>query len=98
MIVRVARFDPMPPKVEAAMLDNIRVRFRAALQAQDGVDGLYWARDEDGTWLSISFGASREAMERAGRQANAAPLLPHQRPELIPSPAAVNIYEVVERG
>jgi hypothetical protein len=42
MIVRVARFDPMPPEVEAAMLDNLRV--------------------------------------------------------LIPSPASVDTYEVVERG
>jgi hypothetical protein len=31
MIVRVARLDPMPPEVEAATLDNIRLRFRAAL-------------------------------------------------------------------
>ena len=50
MIVRVARFDPMPAEVEAAMLDNIRVRFRAALQAQDGLEGVYWARAEDGSW------------------------------------------------
>jgi hypothetical protein len=62
------------------------------------VDGLYWARREDGTWLSISFCESREALDRAGREANAVPLLPHQRPELIPSPASVEICEVVERG
>jgi hypothetical protein len=98
MIVRIARFDPMPPEVEAAMLDNIRVRFRAALQAQDGLEGVYWARGEDGTWLSISFWASQEASDRAGREANAVPLLPHQRSELIPSPASVDTYDVVEQG
>jgi hypothetical protein len=98
MIVRVARFDPMPPEVEAAMLDNIRVRFRAALQAQDGLEGVYWARGEDGTWLSISFWASQEASDRASREANAVPLLPHQRSELIPSPASVDTCEVVEQG
>jgi heme-degrading monooxygenase HmoA len=98
MIVRVARFDPMPPEIEAAMLDNLRVRFRAALQAQPGFEGAYWARGEDGGWLSISLWGSQEAMDRGGRQANAIPLLPHQRSELIPSPAAVDTYEVVERS
>ena len=98
MIVRVARFDPMSPEVEAAMLDNIRVRFRGALQAQDGLEGIYWARGDDGTWLSISFWASQEASDRAGREASAVPLLPHQRSELIPSPASVDTCEVVERG
>lgn len=98
MIVRVARFDPMPAEVEAAMLDNIRVRFRAALQAQEGMEDMYWVRGEDGAWLSIGFCQSREALDRAGREANAVPLLPHQRAELIPSPASVDIYEVVERG
>jgi len=98
MIVRVARFDPLPLEVEAAMLDNIRVRFRAAIQAQAGLEGAYWARGEDGTWLSISFWESREAMDRGGREANAVPLLPHQRSELIPSPVSVETYEVIERG
>jgi hypothetical protein len=88
----------MPPEIEAAMLDNIRVRFRAALQGQDGFGGVYWARGDDGSWLSIGLWESRVAMDRAGREANAVPLLPHQRSELIPSPASVDTYELVERG
>ena len=68
------------------------------IHAQDGMEGVYWARCEDGTWLSISFWASLEASDRAGREANAVPLLPHQRSELIPSPASVDTFDVVERG
>jgi heme-degrading monooxygenase HmoA len=98
MIARVARFDPMSAEVEAAMLDNVRVRFRAAVQAQPGFEGAYWGRAEDGGWVSISLWASQEAVNRGGLAANAVPLLSHQRSELIPSPASVDTYEIVERG
>ena len=98
MIVRVARFDPMPPEVEAAMLDNTRVRFRAALQAQMAWKTSTGRGGEDGTWLSISFWESLQASDRAGREANAVPLLPHQQSELIPSPSSVDSWDVVERG
>ena len=97
-MVRLARFEQMPPEVEAAMLDNIRLRFRAALQAQPGFGGVYWARADDGGWVSISLWESRDAMDRGGREANAVPLLPHQHSELIPSPASVETYELAERG
>lgn len=96
MIVRLARFDPMRPDVESAMLHNLRARFRAALQTQKGYEGGYWARGEDGSWLSIGFWQSREAMQQGGRHANSVPLLPGQRSELIPSPRSVDLYDVVE--
>lgn len=98
MTIRLARFEPMSPEMEAAMLDNLRCRFRAALQAQEGFVSGYWARGDDGTWISFSLWETREAMDRGGREANAVPLKPHQRSELIPSPASVELYEVVERG
>jgi hypothetical protein len=86
----------MTPEVEKAMLHNLRVRFRAALQAQKGHKGGYWARGEDGSWISIGFWKNREAMVEGGRHANSVPLLPGQRSELIPSPRSVEIYNVVE--
>jgi len=98
MTIRLARFEPMSPEVEPAMLDNLRCRFRAALQAQEGFVSAYWARADDGSWISFSLWESREAMDQGGREANVVPLRPHQRSELIPSPTSAELYEVVERG
>jgi hypothetical protein len=98
MILRVAWFDPMAPEVEAEMLNNLRVRFRAALQAQPGYVSAYWGRAANGSWISASLWESRDAVEEAGNRANAVPLVPGQRAELIPSPNSVEVYEVIEEG
>jgi hypothetical protein len=98
MILRVAWFEPMPPEVEAEMLTNLRVRFRAALQAQPGYVSAYWGRAANGSWISASLWDSREAVEEAGKHANAVPLVPGQRAELIPSPTSVEGYDLIEEG
>ena len=96
MILRVAWFEPMAPGVEAEMLNNLRVRFRAAQQAQPGFISAYWGRAENGSWVSTSLWDSREAAEEAGKRANAVPLAPGQRAELIPSHNSADLYDVIE--
>lgn len=49
MILRVAWFKQMAPEMEAEMLNNLGVRFRAALQAQPGFVSAYWGRAENGS-------------------------------------------------
>ncbi|HEY4865589.1 MAG TPA: antibiotic biosynthesis monooxygenase [Candidatus Dormibacteraeota bacterium] len=98
MILRVAWFEPMAPEVEAEMLNNLRVRFRAALQAQPGYVSAYWGRAENGSWVSTSLWESRETVEEAGKRANEVPLVAGQRAELIPSPTSMEVYEVIEEG
>ncbi len=71
MIARLARFKPMTAEVEAAMLDNLRIRFRDALDAQPGFVGGSWAKAENGSWISFNFWENQRrwsaALLRRGR-------------------------------
>lgn len=95
MIARLATFAPMAPEEDAEVRRNLRERFIAALQAQEGFVAGYWLVGEDGVWISFSVWESEEAMARGGQRANAVPLLPGQDPSRIPSPATVETYPVV---
>lgn len=96
MIARIAYSDPVPSEVAAARRENLVRRFKPALAKQPGLLGGYWMVDDAGRHISLTLWDSREAMEAGGRAASAAPLLPGQRSELLPSPR-VEIYEVWER-
>ena len=95
MIVRIARFAPMTPDVEAEARRNLVERFKPALSTQPGFLAAYWTTTDDGRWVSVTAWESREALEQGGAAANARPLLPGQNPDKIPSPIAVETLTVL---
>ena len=94
MIARIGTFRRLTPEQRAASEDNLRRRFLPALRAQPGFVAGYWLAGADGTLLSVTIWESVETMEEGGRRANAVPLLPDQVAEAIPSPDAVETFEV----
>jgi len=85
MISRIGIFKPLPPDVHTEMLRNLRDRFMAALQQQEGYIGGYWLEGEDEQVWSVSFWESEEALREGGTRANATPLLPDKDPSKMPS-------------
>jgi hypothetical protein len=95
MIARIATFPSLPPEISAEVCRNVLERFMPALRIQDGFVAGYWLADEDGTWISFTVFESEANLERAGRRANATPLLPGQDPNRIPSRPVCRAFPVV---
>jgi heme-degrading monooxygenase HmoA len=94
MIARVAwfRFPSLQHREEAERNGSGRVG--PSLAGQPGFHAIYFGRTADLEAVSISMFDSREANEQAGATMNARPLLPGQAPEMLPTPASVEFYDV----
>ena len=68
MIVRIARFAPMTPEVEAEARRNLVERFKPALSTQPGFITAYWTTTDDGRWVSAPRGRAWRRWRRAGRR------------------------------
>ena len=94
MIARVGFFEGLTDEQKAAQEDNGNRRFKAAITSQPGIVALFFLARPNGDRVSFSVWESQEAMELGGRRAHAAPLLPGQRGEDIPSANRVEVWEV----
>lgn len=94
MVIRVGYFETLTPLQRVASQENWERRFKAALTAQPGLIAVFHCEREDGTLVSFSAWESLEAMTEGGARANAAPLLPGQLGEDIPSPDRVELWSV----
>jgi len=94
MIARVGFFEGLTEHQKRAQEDNANLRFKAAITKQPGFVALFFFVRPNGDRVSFSVWESQKAMERAGKRANATPLLPGQRGGDIPSPNLVEVWEV----
>jgi len=97
MIARIGYFEGLSEEQKRAQEDNANRRFKAALTSQPGILAVYYMESPNGDRASISIWESKQAMEQGGAKANAAPLLPGQRGEDIPSASRVEIWEVLDQ-
>ena len=97
MIARFGYFEGLTGEQKRAQEDNASRRFKAALTSQPGILAIYYVESSNGDRATISIWESKQAMEQGGIKANAAPLLPGQRGEDIPSPSRVEIWEVLDQ-
>jgi len=95
MIARVGTFDSLSAEAAAESRRNLLERFLPALKAQAGFVLGVWLQGDDGKLVSITVWESEEALMTGAQQANAAPLLPGQDPTNIPSPDAVEHFDVI---
>ena len=95
MIARIGNFNPLPPDVHTEMHRNLRDRFMAALQQQEGYIAGYWLEGEDGQVWSVSFWESEEALREGGTRTNATPLFPGQDPSKIPHADSSRVMTVL---
>jgi heme-degrading monooxygenase HmoA len=98
MIARIGYFGGLTPEQDAASTTNLRERFKPAITSQDGFVAAYWLRGADGRVISFSIWESEDKLREGGTRANAAPLLPGQNGDLIPSPERMEICEVVDHS
>jgi len=94
VIARISYFEGLTEEQKRAQEDNSNRRFKAAITSQPGIVALFWMERPNGDRVAISIWESQRAMEDGGAKANATPLLPGQRGEVIPSPSRVEILEV----
>lgn len=97
MIARFGYFEGLTEQQKRAQEDNANRRFKAALTSQPGILAVYYMESPNGDRLSVSIWDDKQAMEEGGMKANSVPLLPGQRGEDIPSPARVEIWEVLDQ-
>jgi len=97
MIARFGYFEGLTGEQKRAQEDNASRRFKAALIRQPGILAVYYVESPNGDRATISIWENKQAMEHGGAKANAAPLLPGQRGEDIPSPSRVEIWEVLDQ-
>jgi heme-degrading monooxygenase HmoA len=97
MIARFGYFEGLTEEQKRAQEDNARGRFKAALTRQPGILAVYYVESPNGDRATISIWENKQAMDQGGIKANAAPLLPGQRGEDIPSPSRVEIWEVLDQ-
>jgi hypothetical protein len=72
MIARIGYFGHLTPEQEAASLDNLRRRFKAAISSQDGYVAGYWLRRPDGRLISLSIWQSEDHLRNGGTRAGRA--------------------------
>ncbi len=97
MIARFGYFEGLTEEQKRAQEDNASRRFKAALTSQPGILAVYYIESPSGDRATISIWENKQSMEQGGIKANAAPLLPGQRGEDIPSPGRVEIWEVLDQ-
>ncbi len=93
MIARLGIFNSLSGP---EWLDNVKLRVAPAGRKMNGYQGAFWLQDPaTGKVVSISFWESEEALKSNGAGLKGVPLVPGQDPSKIPSPDAVEFYEVV---
>ena len=95
MIVRIAHFRFPDERRRAAAELNGSQRVWPALASQPGAHAIYYGRTGELEAYSISVWEDLAKGEAAGAFMNSRPLLPEQTPEMLPTPDAVDFYDVV---